>query len=115
MATPHHPVPLAVDRTDSGLNTAYSDRGDSATFEITVTNTGNTRLSEVLVTDSNFGGVGNLDCKNDFSSTSSELLPASHPDETAFVCQAITVLTVAHVDAGGIGGTSKVHQVLHHT
>ncbi|CAM9970653.1 unnamed protein product, partial [Ectocarpus sp. 12 AP-2014] len=34
-----------------GLDVAYSDEGDSATFQVTITNTGNTVLSSVILTN----------------------------------------------------------------
>lgn len=85
----------------------YTDEGDWATFNITVSNTGNTRLSEVLITDTIFQN-GSLHCDQDFSAATSEFLPAHDPDGAAIMCQGIVSLTKSQVDAGGLSGTAKV-------
>lgn len=93
--------------TSKGLNSVYSDAGDSATFEITITNTGNTVLSEVVLTDSAVD-VETSDCDQDYTATDSEFLPDAHPSSTTIVCSVTVPITAAHVDAGGFSGTSKV-------
>lgn len=89
-----------------GLNTGYSDAGDSGTFDIVVTNTGNTVLSTVKLTDDTFRD-GMVTCDHDFSATTSRFLPAAHPDGVSIVCEGKVYLTSSHVDRG-ITGTAKV-------
>ncbi|CAM9578740.1 unnamed protein product, partial [Sphacelaria rigidula] len=92
----------------AGPNTQYSDEGDVATFNITVSNTGNTRLRGVMVTDSMFDPE-DLDCDQDFTDpTSSAFTPASDPDGASIVCIGAVSLTKSEVDAGGFEGTAKV-------
>lgn len=92
--------------TTDGIDPTYSDAGDTATFDISITNTGDTRLNQVLLTDEMFGD--NIICDYDFSGSASGFLPSSHPDGHPISCEARTRLTHANVDAGSISGTAKV-------
>lgn len=93
--------------TSQGLNKDYSDQGDSATFKVTVSNTGNTKLRAVRVTDSMFDPE-DLDCDHNFSSHTSGFMPASDQDGTVIVCRGTILLASSQVDEGGIHGTAKV-------
>lgn len=97
-----------VDISESeGLESAYSDEGDSAIFQVTVTNTGNTMLSSVVLTDSAVGAEA-FDCDQTFTATDSEFFPGSHPSGAPLVCLVTVPLTATYVDAGGFNGTSEV-------
>lgn len=89
--------------TAGGINPTYSDSGDTATFDITITNTGNTRLSQVRLTDGIFGT--SITCDHDISARMSEFLPALHHP---IVCQTTVMLTTADIDTGSISITAKV-------
>lgn len=94
--------------TTDGIDLDYSDPGDAAYFNITVTNTGNTRLSQVEMSDDMFDDE--IACDHDFSGAKSNFLPGSHPDSLPILCEAKTYLTPDDVDAGFIKGTTKVSQ-----
>lgn len=85
-----------------GLNTVYSDIGDSATSWVTVSNTGNTALSEVTLTDSALD-VESIKCDQEYSSARSEFLPGY-----TMSCTITVPMTTARVDAGDFQGTSEV-------
>lgn len=97
---------VAMVTTAGGINPTYSDSGDIATFDITIKNTGNTRLTKVQLTDGMFGE--NIICDHDFSAGASIFLPASDSDGHPIVCEATMVLTTADIDTGSISGTAKV-------
>lgn len=90
-----------------GLHSAYSDEGDSATFQVIITNTGNTVLNSVVLTDTIVGAEA-LDCDQDVTTIDSEFLPNSHPFGAPLVCLITVPLTAIYVDAGGFNGTSEV-------
>lgn len=90
-----------------GSNANYTDEGDWANFKITVYSTGNSRLSEVLITGTMFE-TGGLYRDKDLSAVTSEFLPASDPAGAAIVCQGTVSVTKSHVDAGRLSGTAKV-------
>lgn len=94
-----------ITNTD-GIDPTYSDAGDTVTFDISITNTGDTRLNQVLLTDEMFGD--NITCDYDFFGEDSGFLPSSHPDGHPIMCEAQTRLTHADVDTGSISGTAKV-------
>lgn len=89
-----------------GINPTYSDAGDTATFDIHITNTGNTRLNQVVLFDDMFGD--SITCDHDFSGTASGFLPSSHADGFPIVCEAVMHLTYDDVDAGFISGAADV-------
>lgn len=90
-----------------GLDSTESDQGDSATFEVTITNTGNTILSSVTLTDSIVDAEA-INCGQDFTSTESKFLPDSHPSGAPLICSVTVPLTASYVDAGGFNSTSTV-------
>lgn len=94
--------------TTLGLNSVSSDEDDVARFKVTITNTGNTVLSAVVLTDSVVADLDDSACDPDFRAADSKFLPDSHPSGVAIVCTVDTVLTGSHIDAGGFTGTSKV-------
>lgn len=90
-----------------GLDAEYSDVGDSAVFEVTINNTGNTMLSAVILSD----GVVSVDvlkCDKDFTAADSKFFPSSHPSGAPLVCNITVAITASYVDAGGFNGTSEV-------
>lgn len=93
--------------TSKGLNSAYTDVGDSATFKVTIENTGNTVLSSVVLTDS-ANTAKDWVCEGEFASAGSEFLPMANPYGVGIVCHVTIPLTESHVDAGGFRGTSEV-------
>lgn len=101
---------ISVERTlisisvSEGLDSTYSDPGDSATFEVTVTNTGNTVLNSVELTDSVVDAEA-IDCDEDFPGTVSKFLPDSL---APFICRVTVPLSTSVVDAGGFNSTSEV-------
>lgn len=97
---------LTVLTTADGINPTYSDAGDRAVFNITITNTGNTRLNQVLLTDESCGH--NIVCDRNFSDAASGFLPSSHPDGHPIVCEGTTYLTSDDVDRGSISGMAEV-------
>lgn len=88
-----------------GVDPTYSDAGDAATFDIHITNTGNTRLNEVVLTDDMFGD--GIACDHDFSGAASGFLPSSHADGHPVVCEGVMRLTSVDVDAGFISGAAE--------
>lgn len=94
-----------------GLDVAYSDEGDSAIFQVTITNTGNTVLSSVIPTNWIVGSEA-FDCDQDVSAADSEFLPSSHPSGAPLVCEVTVPLTASYVDAGGFNSTSEVGSCL---
>ncbi|CAM9176924.1 unnamed protein product, partial [Sphacelaria rigidula] len=98
---------MKIMTTVSGLDTELSDADDWAIFDIVVTNTGNTALSKVVLTDDMFS-EGSTACNNNFSAATSNFLPSVNPDGAAIGCEVTLNLTSAHVDAGEISGTAKV-------
>lgn len=99
---------VSVVTTAAGINAAYSDAGDTVSFEIIVMNTGNTRLSKVILTGDKFGD--DISCDHDFSGASSGFLPWLHPEGHAIVCEATLYLTSMDVDNSVISGTTKVRR-----
>ncbi|CAM9294792.1 unnamed protein product, partial [Ectocarpus fasciculatus] len=93
-----------------GLDSAYSDEGDYAIFQVTITNTGNTVLSSVAPTNSIVGPEA-FDCDQDVSAADSEFLPSSHPSGAPLVCDVTVPLTASYVDAGGFNSTFEVTAV----
>lgn len=89
-----------------GIDRTRSDAGDTAAFDISITNTGNTRLNQVSLTDDMFGD--NITCDYNFNDTTSVLLPSAHPDGAAISCEASMDLTSVDIDAGFIAGASEV-------
>lgn len=89
----------------AGIDPTYSDAGDTATFHIFITNTGNTRLSKVVLTDVMFGE--NITCDHDFSGARSDFLPL-RPDGHPIVCEAVAYLTSVDVNTGYITSTAEV-------
>lgn len=89
----------------AGIDPTYSDAGDTATFDIYITNTGNTRLNEVVLTDGMFND--GITCDYRFNGTTSGFLPL-HPDGHRIACEAVTHLTSADVDTGYIASTAEV-------
>lgn len=98
---------MRVMTTANGLDTELSDAGDWATFDIVVTNTGNTALSKVVVTD-DMSDDGSTACNYDFSSSTSTFLPIVNPDGIAIECKATLNLTSEDIDVGELSGTAKV-------
>lgn len=90
-----------------GLDSTNIDPGDSAIFEVTIMNTGNTVLKSVELTDSVVGAEA-IDCDQDFTDTYSRFLPDSHPSGASLVCHVTVLLTASYVDDGGFNSTSKV-------
>ncbi|CAM9332684.1 unnamed protein product, partial [Hapterophycus canaliculatus] len=90
-----------------GLDPNYSDVGDSALFQVTVNNTGNTILSTVELSDGDESAEV-LECDQDFTAAGSKFLPSSHPSGAPLVCNVTVPLTSFRVDAGGFNGTSEV-------
>lgn len=107
---------ISVERTlvqiskSEGLDPTFSDEGDSAAFIVTVSNTGNTVLRSVEVTDSAVG-AGAIACDQDFTASDSEFLPSSHPSGMPLVCSVSVPILASYVDAGGFDGTSEVRPV----
>lgn len=97
--------------TSEGLDPEYSDEGDWQTWDIIVTNTGTTTLSQVTVTDSVFS-KRDLNCNGDFSSTTNEFLPVSHPNGTSLVCRGSRALMAWEVELGNVGGVANVSDFL---
>lgn len=93
--------------TSEGFDSEYSDEGDSAIFQVTITNTGNTVLSSVILTNWIVGSEA-FDCDQDFSAADSEFLPSSHLAGVPLVCDVTVPLTASYVDAGGFNSTSEV-------
>lgn len=93
--------------TSEGLNSAYCDVGDFATFEVTIQNTGNTALTTVVLTDS-MTDAGNALCNHEYSTADSKFLPTSNPSGVVIVCHVTVPVTESHVDAGGFSATSEV-------
>lgn len=89
-----------------GIDLTYSDAGDTAIFDITITNTGNTRLGQLLLTDDMFGDT--IPCDHDLLDMTNGLLPSSHPDGGSISCEASMNLTSVDIDAGFITGTAEV-------
>lgn len=89
----------------AGIHPTYSDAGDTATFDIYITNTGNTRLNRVVLTDDMFGE--SITCDDDFSGTISGFLPL-RPSGHRIVCEAVALLTSVDVDTGYINSTAEV-------
>lgn len=109
---PRH-LNISVKRTllnisqSEGPDPAYSDPGDSATFQVNITNTGNTMLNSVELNDSVVDAEA-IDCDQDFTGTDSKFFPDSHPSGAPLVCYVTVPLTAFYVDAGGFIGTSEV-------
>ncbi|CAM9230892.1 unnamed protein product [Scytosiphon promiscuus] len=95
--------------TAGGIDLARIDAGDTAVFDISITNTGNTRLGQLLLTDDMFGDT--ITCDQDVLDTAGDLLPLSHPDGESISCEASMNLTFADIDAGFITGTAEVTSV----
>lgn len=93
--------------TSEGLNATYSGPNDTATLEVTITNTGNTKLDSVELNDSAVDAEF-ISCDQDFAGTDGKFLPDSHPSGAPLVCHVTVPLTASYVDAGGFNGTSKV-------
>ena len=93
--------------TSEGLDSTFSDEGDTATFRITVTNTGNTVLRSVKLTDSTVEAEA-IVCDQDFTTSDSKFLPSSHPSGVPLVCIVSVPMNASYVDAGGFDGTSEV-------
>lgn len=89
-----------------GVDPTYSDAGDTATFDISITNIGNTRLSQVVLTDDMLGD--SITCDHDVSGTADGFLPSSHVEGVPIVCEAVLHLTPDDVDAGFISGAAEV-------
>ncbi|CAM9848254.1 unnamed protein product, partial [Discosporangium mesarthrocarpum] len=90
-----------------GLRPDIFDAGDTITYEINVKNTGNTRLSSVVVGDTLFS-EDDLICTPDLSSATSVFLPDSDPNSLPVGCTAKLVVTAAHMDTGNITSTADV-------
>ena len=90
---------------EAGIDPTYSDKDDTATFEVYINNTGNTRLIEVALLDDMFD-EGNIACNPNISGTTSGVLPLL-PDGS-IACEAVLQLTFIDVDAGHIAGTAEV-------
>lgn len=89
-----------ITKTD-GIDPEHSDAGDTVTFDVNITNTGNTRLNQVVLTDES------ITCNYDFSDAASGFLPL-HPDGHQIACQASIQLSNVDVDAGSITGMAEV-------
>lgn len=89
-----------------GVDPAYSDAGDTATFDISITNIGNTRLNQVVLTDDMLGD--SITCDHDFSAIADGFLPSSHAEGFSITCEATKHLTPDDVDAGFISGAAEV-------
>lgn len=93
-----------------GSDSTYSDPGDSATFKVNITNTGNTVLNSVELNDSVVDAEA-IDCDQDFTSTDSKFFPDSHPSGAPLICHVTAPLTASYVDAGGFNSTSEVRSL----
>lgn len=89
----------------SGFDPAVTDAGDTFTYVTTVSNTGNTWLSNVAVTDSMFddGGVDGHGCGSRYAEDSSRFAPGE-----TFECTATLTLEQVHVDGRCVESTAKV-------
>lgn len=99
--------------TESGLDKDYSDTGDTVFFDISVRNTGNTRLSQVVVEllDDTFGDTATITCDRNYSSVSSRFVPSSQqPGGHPIMCEVSKVLSSADVDAGTVNAMAEVSQ-----
>lgn len=98
-------VEILKDVTDvtaaSGFHPSVADAGDTIDYRITVTNTGNTWLSDVTVSDPMFGD--GLDCSNSYIGNSSRFSPGAK-----FECTAKLTLEQVHVDGRCVGSTANV-------
>ncbi|CAM9711933.1 unnamed protein product, partial [Ectocarpus sp. 13 AM-2016] len=75
----------------SGFHPSVVDAGDTVEYRITVTNTGNTWLGDVAVSDP-MSGDG-LDCSNSYIGNSSRFSPGAK-----FECTATLTLEQIHID-----------------
>ncbi len=87
-----------ITKTD-GINLDYSDANDTLTFDVTITNTGNTRLHEVELTNDSIA------CDHDLSGMASGLLPLN--PNGGLSCEASTRLASVDVDTGYIIGMAE--------
>lgn len=101
-------VEILKDVTDitaaSGFDPSVADAGDTIEYRITVTNTGNTWLSDVAVSDPMFGG--GLDCSNSYIGNSSRFSPGAK-----FECTAKLTLEQLHIDGRCVGSAANVRCV----
>lgn len=87
--------------TDLGLFSTLVDANDTLYFAITVTNTGNTWLSEITVSDIL---LEDIECSPDLSDVDFRFAPADDP----IVCTASAKVTQSMVDAGFMESAAKV-------
>lgn len=84
----------------SGLDPALTDAEDTFEYSITVSNTGNTWLSDVVVSDPMFDG---LECDSSYVGNSSRFTPREE-----IVCTGLLTLDQAHIDGRCVGNTANV-------
>lgn len=88
----------AITKTE-GIDPDYSDANDMVTFDVIITNTGNTRLHEVQLTNDS------IKCDHELSGTTSGFLSLN--PNGILACEASTRLTSVDVDTGSIIGTAE--------
>ncbi len=87
----------------SGLDPALTDAGDTFAYRITVSNTGNTWLRDVVVSDPMFDG---LECDSSYVGNSSWFTPGEEIE-----CTGLLTLEQAHIDGRCVWNTANVRNV----
>lgn len=87
----------------NGVDSSFTDAGDSFEYSITILNTGNTWLRNLNITDPMFE---ELACDGDYDSNDARLAPG----ETV-VCAAALTLEQTHVDKGCVTNLAEVSAV----
>lgn len=84
----------------SGFDPAVTDAGDTFAYRITVSNAGNTWLSDVIVTDPLLDGGG---CGSSYVGESARFAPGGQ-----FECTAMLTLEQVHIDGRCVESTAEV-------
>lgn len=86
--------------TARGRNASATDAGDIFAYRITVSNTGNTWLSDVNISDPMFE---DLACSDSYEGSDSRFAPGG-----SIECTALLTLEQDHIDNGCVGGSANV-------
>lgn len=90
-----------------GIDPLVTDAGDTFDYRITVSNTGNTWLSDVVVSDTTLGEDRHEpDCTNSYAGNSSRLSSGA-----SFECTVTLTLEQVHIDGRCVESTANVRWV----
>lgn len=89
----------------SGYDPLLTDAGDTFTYLITVSNTGNTWLSDVAVSDPMLDNGGGLGCGSTYAGNSSRFAPGG-----TFDCTVVLTLEQVHIDQRCVDSTANVRR-----